>query len=313
MKQIDLDTYRLILSYEKMEVFIWDLSTDTIDAGENAASPFANIFSRSYFSETLKKYIHPYFSTRLMEYIHPGYRKVLWKYLDYLTASHPEYGDTTQEYLLEFLLRDTCDEYICCQSRQLIRFVQGRACMVTGSFRNIEAHCQVQRTLLEKAERDSMTGLYNKETLCMMVNKAISSGQGCQALIVFDLDGFKGINDNLGHLMGDEIILDMAAKLKNVFRQEDIIARIGGDEFVVFLQNIDGTAFIEERCNKVRALLDRSFFSRGKKLIVGVSAGIEVASGNVNSYKEMFEHADQALYQAKRNGRNMQCFYGQDQ
>lgn len=157
-----------------------------------------------------------------------------------------------------------------------------------------------------------MTGLYNKRRVKELISEALKVPNTKNALLVLDMDGFKGINDNLGHLAGDAVIIDMALSLQSVFRKTDILGRIGGDEFVVLLRDIKDNAFIIEYCIKLRQMLRRSFKPMNKMLKVTGSVGITLGPQDGIDYDDLFAKADAALYQAKENGRDTQVFYSAD-
>ncbi len=90
-----------------------------------------------------------------------------------------------------------------------------------------------------KAERDTLTGLYNKGTTEKLINDFLNSEEaslGMHAFLIVDIDNFKSVNDNLGHVFGDKVLFEVSKNLKPIFRKDDIVGRIGGDEFIVFLK-----------------------------------------------------------------------------
>ncbi|MGV3741264.1 MAG: GGDEF domain-containing protein [Burkholderiaceae bacterium] len=180
------------------------------------------------------------------------------------------------------------------------------------------------QSLLDYSERDSLTGLLNRKTFDEKFSKlafAMSSGdEGMlpkdiderrgrsestdQWLAVIDIDHFKKINDELGHLYGDEVLILIANILKSSFRAQDRIFRFGGEEFVILLRSVtlDNARKIFERFRKNVA--SYPFPQVGK---VTVSVGFVGISSNMPVV--ILGHADQALYHAKTHGRNQVCFY----
>ena len=123
------------------------------------------------------------------------------------------------------------------------------------------------------------------------------------AFIIFDLDWFKQVNDQLGHLAGDAVISDMALSLQTVFRKTDIMGRIGGDEFVVLLPGIDATN-IQMPLDKLRNVVKGiQFRFKDDKVEITISIGSTLFRSG-DSPIEAFERADKALYEAKNGGRD---------
>ena len=123
-----------------------------------------------------------------------------------------------------------------------------------------------------------------------------------------DLDNFKVVNDTLGHLAGDSVLIRLARELRQTFRREDIIGRVGGDEFHVFMH--DATLEIAQKKAKSLCAVMHALFPEGSlSAALSLSVGIAAAEGPV-AYEELFRQADTALYQAKANGKNRYECYG---
>ncbi len=162
-----------------------------------------------------------------------------------------------------------------------------------------------------QTQRDALTGLLNKAS----TQKAISTHLAHQrtgstgALLLLDLDNFKQVNDSLGHMYGDAVLTRVGTSLKNLFREQDIIGRIGGDEFMIFLQNLPSKEVAEERCRLLVNVLREQFKQLMPSLPVSVSIGAVLVSEQDHTYQELYRHADEALYTAKRKGKNQYKFY----
>ena len=157
---------------------------------------------------------------------------------------------------------------------------------------------------IHKASHDELTGAYNRAGY-----ELIRSGLDTKttAMLLFDADGFKNINDRFGHETGDKVLRKIADVLKNNFRSGDYICRIGGDEFVVFMVNIsrESAKLIESKAAKINQCLGDD--SDGLPPVT-LSAGVSYDPEG-NEPDEMFRQADTALYHVKENGRNGCCFY----
>jgi diguanylate cyclase (GGDEF)-like protein len=155
------------------------------------------------------------------------------------------------------------------------------------------------------AEIDGLTGVYNRRyysaKLARSMETASRSGNEL-SIVVFDLDNFKGINDQHGHLVGDEVLKDVARIIQAHVRASDMVARYGGEEFVVLLKNTHGTAaaqVAEKLCQTVR----NSSLAGGQVEGLTLSAGVAASDGR-ESAETLFARADHALYSAKQQGRD---------
>ena len=155
------------------------------------------------------------------------------------------------------------------------------------------------------AETDSFTGLLTKKTFFDKLEKLITINPDLPySMLIFDMDNFKTVNDVCGHLRGDEVLLLMTRILKHTFRSGDLIARFGGDEFMVFLHNTNNKAVVQDRVERVmRSLRESIFFSKLNRPCT-VSAGAYCSSGRHLNVMEIFDNADKALYDAKAAGKN---------
>ena len=127
------------------------------------------------------------------------------------------------------------------------------------------------------------------------------------ALVVIDCDNFKEINDTHGHLEGDMSLLEISESLRRSFRKTDIIGRIGGDEFCVYMLDVPSQEFAAAKCRQLMDLVKESSIEHQ----LTVSIGISLLDGE-ETYDELFAKADQALYDAKRRGRNQIQFYEEE-
>ncbi|MEG1847550.1 MAG: GGDEF domain-containing protein, partial [Lachnospiraceae bacterium] len=131
---------------------------------------------------------------------------------------------------------------------------------------------------------------------------------GQALLFLIDIDNFKKINDTMGHAFGDEVLKTIGAKLKMEFRKSDICGRVGGDEMLIFLKDIEDGRL---QCEAERVIAIYKNFGVGEyvKYTVTASIGAAVYSRDGKTFEELYKAADQALYRAKRNGKNQLMFY----
>ncbi|MFA6014862.1 MAG: GGDEF domain-containing protein [Gallionellaceae bacterium] len=169
-----------------------------------------------------------------------------------------------------------------------------------------------QKHLFGLAHFDQLTGLPNRTLLLDRLNQAISvSNRASRAisLLFIDLDGFKPVNDNFGHGIGDRLLKDVAERLLSCLRDGDTAARIGGDEFVVILLESDLERAITV-ANRILGIL-RIPYECGKKTINSISASIGIAEYPIhaNNLDELLTAADNAMYVAKNNGKDRYAIY----
>lgn len=177
---------------------------------------------------------------------------------------------------------------------------------VVGVFCNIDKEKRENELLLEKANTDPLTGLYNRNIFTKRIQDFLGYRKNTDsaALFYIDIDFFKQINDTLGHSAGDEVLKDVSNELKNLFRKRDTVSRISGDEFAVFLPGIGDTRTVEEKAETIRKRLQRTVQKDGKERTVTASIGATFIKADDNSYFEIIDRADKAMYTAKIKGRN---------
>jgi diguanylate cyclase (GGDEF)-like protein len=167
----------------------------------------------------------------------------------------------------------------------------------------IERHASETR-LRVQASFDSLTGLANRSLLVSRLESALHrrSRSGHVAVLFCDLDRFKQVNDTMGHDTGDLLLIEAAERLLRVVRQTDTVARIGGDEFVLLVEGLEGPHAAEELAKRCQAVLSESFIVGGSEVYVDVSIGIAHANpGQEITASDMIRDADVAMYWAKRS------------
>lgn len=163
-----------------------------------------------------------------------------------------------------------------------------------------------QRKLINYAQTDPLTSISNKASTEELISAWLAGPQrkGIQAFFFLDIDSFKTINDVCGHAAGDEVLRQVSRLMREEFRADDIVGRIGGDEFVIFMKNIPHTGIAVEHarilCDKVREL-EIPDFGRGR---ISLSIGIAFAPDHGETYRRLFVNADKACYMSKAKGKN---------
>ena len=161
--------------------------------------------------------------------------------------------------------------------------------------------------LKEKSETDSLTGIFNRGACKELISNYIEnkSNDLYGAFFIIDIDNFKGVNDNLGHKIGDDVLKDLADNLKRLFRKSDIVGRWGGDEFIVFMKDLDfsnlhvASKIATNLCNTMNKTVTYNDISQN----ISLSIGIVFTKDNIN-FTELYQKADEILYTVKENGKN---------
>lgn len=193
------------------------------------------------------------------------------------------------------------------QSRNIKGFIQ---------IKNIDEEKRQQLDLQYKAERDLLTGLYNKGTTEMLISKRLASDKNntlSGGLFIIDIDDFKTINDRLGHLYGDAVLSELSDNLRKIFREHDIVGRIGGDEFLVFAEGLHSESIMIKKAKSIcRAFLRTYANEKNEDYTVSSSVGIAVFPKDGKTFEALFKYADAALYTRKAQGKNGYSFYNEN-
>ena len=183
------------------------------------------------------------------------------------------------------------------------------AVKVVGKIEDIDAKKRSIAALQEKSRRDTFTGLYNKLASAELISEALyrAEPESRGALFIVDVDNFKTLNDTLGHPMGDQALKDVSEALRGLFRSGDIVGRLGGDEFIVFMNNVREFTKCYEKADAICESFRRTYESGGQSVGITASVGVALFAGTDTDYTSLYKQADSALYHAKRNGKNRFC------
>ncbi|HWW80385.1 MAG TPA: EAL domain-containing protein [Steroidobacteraceae bacterium] len=185
---------------------------------------------------------------------------------------------------------------------------------------HLESRTRKHNAQLEKANaqlehaatHDALTGLPNRVLLADRLAQATAQSERYSrgfAVMVVDLDRFKSINDSLGHIAGDDLLKEMASRLRQQLRKADTLARLGGDEFVLVLNEISGPHDAESVASKVLAGMAQPVTLSGLEVQISASIGISVFPEDGVDAETLLQHADAAMYHAKKNGRSAFQFF----
>jgi diguanylate cyclase (GGDEF)-like protein len=154
---------------------------------------------------------------------------------------------------------------------------------------------------------DSLTGLANRRMFHECFRRMLTlkrRQEGRFALILFDMDRFKEVNDTYGHVAGDELLKAVAERLHPVVRESDCLARLGGDEFAILAAGLSDQEGIASLCAKIADTFSKPLLFEGKELAVTFSIGVAVYPDDGEGEGKLLQCADEALYRVKRAGRN---------
>ncbi|QOP43859.1 diguanylate cyclase [Sulfurimonas sediminis] len=180
-----------------------------------------------------------------------------------------------------------------------------------SDLRNAQEEAQYQ------ANHDFLTGLMNRKALLQRLHeenaKAIRHNF-IHAFLFIDLDNFKQVNDTYGHHVGDELLIQVSHRLRSVLREEDILARISGDEFTIILVNIADSKeaakeYAQKKCQAIIKALSATFVIEGNEIHIGASIGIKIFPDEKHNIEDIMNDADKAMYVAKKNGKNSCALY----
>jgi diguanylate cyclase (GGDEF)-like protein/PAS domain S-box-containing protein len=195
-------------------------------------------------------------------------------------------------------------------SAQPIRY--GGTVALLVALANIDERKRMQEDMRRKAMQDQLTGLPNRTMFLESLERAVRKGRRRQdrfSVLFVDLDHFKEVNDTLGHAAGDQLLQAVAERLKSAVRQSDLVARMGGDEFVVLVEDHRGPEEVMIVAQKILTLLERPVLIDWREVKVTGSVGISSFPEDGDELDLLLKHADTAMYQAKERGRNNFQFY----
>jgi diguanylate cyclase (GGDEF)-like protein/PAS domain S-box-containing protein len=198
------------------------------------------------------------------------------------------------------------------ENAHAVRDTEGQTLYYEGTVQDISERKRHQEELERQANHDMLTGLPNRILLGDRVEQGIAraSRLGYYLTVVFiDLDNFKFINDSLGHGAGDELLKEIANRLRHCVRTSDTVARLGGDEFVLLLGDHFRASTVISQLRRVLAEIGRPVMLSGREFHVGASLGVAMYPGDGEDPASLLKHADTAMYAAKNRGRNNFQFF----
>ncbi|MEG2928767.1 MAG: EAL domain-containing protein [Oscillospiraceae bacterium] len=294
---LDEKSYEHILSQTQDIVFEWDYITKRIY--------HTDIFERKFgYSANSDNFPNPDVISSL---VHPDDLAAFYStYLAYDGGSSSSVG--------EFRIKDVEGNYEWYRSSSTaMTNDSGKLLKVLGILSNIDTQKKETIFATNLAMRDGLTGLYNRMASENLINQYIQPGCANGAMFIIDIDNFKTINDTMGHQFGDGVLVSAANSLLTLFRKGDIIGRLGGDEFIVFMTNIGETYNVKRRAKDLIGTIKAPF--QNKKhypLDISGSVGVALFPQNGTSFDELYRNADIALYRSKSYGKNRYTLFNEN-
>lgn len=289
-----LEQCQIILSQTENVVFEWDCIKDTISFSRAWEKVFGYAPSMTGVVGVLNNGVT----------FHPEDVKQLMKQLHYMQG-----GKAYQT--VDIRIMHVRGEYMWCRLRAtgIYDDSTGKLLKIVGVIIVIEDEMKATMALQKRAEHDSLTGLLNAKTTRKRAEEYLAErGEEKCALLVIDLDNFKQINDRFGHMHGDAVLVRVAETIRKHFRSQDIVGRIGGEEFMVLIKDVSDVGLIHRRCDQLIEAMHDIYKGAMQDIVVSCSIGAVMAEYEEKTYSQLFALADQAMYQAKEQGRDRYVF-----
>lgn len=214
-----------------------------------------------------------------------------------------EAGNTHLQY--DFLISENGSDYLWMRIDAYSYYnLEDKSIRMFTYWKNIDVEKRRNMKIEKKAQIDEMTGLFTKMETRRRIEAMFSENkEGLYGFFIFDIDNFKQANDLYGHAFGDAVIIDFANSIKANFRKEDVIGRIGGDEFVAFIR-VPSVEWAEQKAEETSRALNKIFTEGGQQWRISVSIGVAIAPKAGTDFETIYRKADYALYETKRRGKN---------
>lgn len=308
--KIERERYEIVSELSDDIIYEYDVVRDTLHLFSTRFGENPNIRRNKVVVEHCKSTLDP------SGFVHPDDRERYVADTRLLSQAKPEPGTEHDAYAYVYRLRpvfffDDCkgdrDTYV--HQRVLGRRIydsEGRLVKYVGKIVDVSGEYE----LLEQSSTDSLTRAYNRSYLQSRLREYCASKQPdvSYACLLADVDCFKSVNDQFGHLVGDELLTSFADTARALFRTSDVVARLGGDEFMVFMRDVYDPRVAMERSEALIAAFRSAAADRGLPHDVSLSVGV-VVSQDPHPFSELYRRADIALYRAKAEGKNCAVAY----
>jgi len=242
------------------------------------------------------------------QFVPKDQQSILTDYFNKLTNGDNQIDFTNENYIVT---KDGSQRLVSSNNTVL----KNAAGDIIGSLSSAEDITDLKRSQEELAflaHHDVLTGLDNRNSLQQRILQAIKKSQrskDCFALCFIDLDNFKFINDSYGHKAGDELLIAVSKRIKDAVRDSDTVARFGGDEFVILLEDIEHTSEVSLIADKLLKAFSKPVHFDSHNLVITISMGVSVYPQDATTLDLLLKNADIAMYEAKRKGKNRYALY----
>ncbi len=223
-------------------------------------------------------------------------------------------GKPAERFDWQIIRKDRTKRYIEA-SVSLKKDSSGKPTGFRGIIRDITERKRAEERIEYLATHDALTGLPNRLMFSRLLNQAIRSAQRNKrqlAVFFIDLDHFKAINDSLGHDAGDQLLQEIAKRFKQSLRTVDVVGRLGGDEFIILIEDVDELSQVGTLAHKILSSAIKPMILLGEECRVTASIGISVYPRDGEDEQTLMKNADMAMYFAKEKGKNNYQFYSKD-
>ena len=221
-----------------------------------------------------------------------------------------QYESGRQEVVCEYRSCNAKGRMIWCNTTIYLIMSDGH---LTGFVyvRNVEEKRHRELELLKQSQTDPLTRLFNRAACIQEIDRILSRDTAAQsALLIIDVDNFKTVNDTFGHMYGDKVLADVAYKLKNIFDEQTILGRLGGDEFIAFMPDLKDESAACEKAQMIAKEMQSTQQDGKTAVMVSNSIGIAVSPRHGCKFHELYERADAALRCAKQAGKSCYSMFG---
>ena len=297
--RLSLERHKVITDQTTDIIFEWDILKDTLIFSPNWKKRFGYDAISTHISDTIPQ----------SKNIHPDDMDIFIKIMKDTIAGIP-YSES------EFRISDSEGNYSWSRIRATTQYnVDKCPIKAVGVIVDIDEEKKQKEELIQRAQYDELTGIYNKATVSTLVHQkmhkkhhSINDSSNYHALLIIDIDHFKTVNDTYGHLCGDYVLSNVAAVLKENTRSTDLVGRIGGDEFLVYLPEIADEISLHHKATQLIESLSCIQPDSNAEPIT-CSIGIAIFKQCENDFEALYKNADTALYKRKNAGRNGFTFY----
>lgn len=288
--RLTMERHQIIMNQTNDIIFEWDIEKNAIYYSNNWVKKFGYTPISDDISLRIPQTSH------IMPDDVPSFLSLMQQ----VVAGQP-YGE------VEIRIANAEGRYMWFRIRATTQFDgSGKPVKAVGVILDIDTEKRRAQDLIEKAERDTLTHLYNKNAARRRIEHLLERREPEQtaAMLIIDIDNFKLVNDSHGHMFGDAMLVEIASRIKKLFRTEDIITRIGGDEFLVYATSLADPSNIGYRAAKVIEAVQGAFADDLQGFKLSCSIGVSFCPQDGSSFQDLFQRCDQALYFAKAQGKS---------